>query len=171
MWIPKIGRLPTYPSRNNRASALYGLWEDYKRVQDQSPSAQPPADQQPAPPPPATRLISNPTGGSVAYLLRQKIASADAEKGGPAGGATLVSATRHQGVNNNARQLPWLLTSHALNNAGKRVPIDLEKELKYAKAAAPGAASRYANARIRALGWLARKLYASEDEQTPSRLM
>lgn len=169
MSIPSISGLPAYPSRTNRASALYRLWDQYQQLHDRSDAASLPAAKQPPPPPPSSRLIANPTGGSVAYLLRRQVAPINVDRTGTASVQVLSRDTIHQAAGNNARQIPRLLVSRTRGNPEKRVSINVARELEFAKAATAGLTAAHAKERIRALGWVARRMHSPEN--TPGHLM
>jgi len=136
----------------NRAIPLTGLWNDYQRYQEQGTPVQPPAGEQPAPVP-HNRRIANPSGGSFAYLLRTQYWSGTGSKSRPESVGRRYPGTA-------PKQIPRLLSPKG-NSVGNPVQIDWENEWSRAAAANP-AAALHINARLRTLGWLARKMEAPD---------
>lgn len=146
-FIPKIGALRSGVDFN-RARALTGLWNDYRQYQEQGAPVQPPASEQPAPVP-HTRQIVNPSGGSLAYLLRNQLLTG-------AGNGPRTAFVGHRHAGKAPRQIPRLLSPQ---QAAVEIPvrIDWQKEWRHA-AAANSAISAHINARLRTLDWLARTM-------------
>lgn len=136
----------------NRATALTGLWNEYQRYQEQGTPVQPPAGEQPAPAP-HTRQIANPSGGSLAYLLRSQYWSGT-------GGNPRTGSAGRRNAGAAPRQIPRLLSPKG-DSVGNPVEIDWENEWSRAAAANP-AAALHINARLRTLGWLARTMEATD---------
>jgi hypothetical protein len=152
-FIPRIRPLGSGVDYN-RAKALTGLWNEYQQYQERGAPVQPPASEQAAPVP-HTRQIVNPSGGSLAYLLRKWYLNGTNSASRPA-------SVGRKSPSKVTRQIPRL-SSPEQDSDRNPVRIDWENERSRAAAAAAAnpAAAAHINARLRTFGWLVRTMETS----------